>query len=108
MFNNLRDQLCRDVKFSFDGKNIYLHVIWFTCKETKIYWITRTINLEGIDFARQPTCLGEQYLLMQTLLVSLISKELEILMLSTMKQHVWTGKQACFGKSQVLMKRYTK
>ena len=52
IFNELRDQLCRDAKFGFDVNNIYLFGTRFTCKEFKRDWITRTIDLEGIDFVK--------------------------------------------------------
>ena len=58
-FNELRDQLCGDAKFSFDVKNIYLYGIWCTCNESKREWITRTIELEGIDFVRHPKNIEE-------------------------------------------------
>ena len=46
-------------KVQFDVKNIYLHGIWFTCKESKREWITWTTDLEGMDYARHPKSLEE-------------------------------------------------
>ena len=38
---------------------IFLYGLFYTCKESKKDWITRTIKLKDVDFSKHPTDLKE-------------------------------------------------
>ena len=46
-------------KFKFDANKVSLFGLYYSCKESKKEWITRTIDLESIDYLRHPTNLEE-------------------------------------------------
>ena len=53
-FNELRNELCGYANFKFDATKVSLFGLFYTCRESKKQLITRTINLERIDYYRHP------------------------------------------------------
>ena len=53
-FNELRDVLCGEAKMCFDQECLIFFGLVYTGRESKKIWITRTIELEGIDFQKHP------------------------------------------------------
>ena len=48
-----------DAKFMFDASKFSLYGLVYTCKESKKDWISRTIDLENIDYYKHPQTLEE-------------------------------------------------
>ena len=96
-FNELRDQLCGNAKFGFDVINIYLFGICFMCEKSKQDWITRIVDLEGIDFGRHPK---QWKNCCQSILISMvfaISRGLLVLMQLTIKPNARINKLTYSG-----------
>ena len=58
-FNEISNELCGDAKFKFDVNKVSLFGLHDSCKESTKEWITRAIDLESINFNRNPTSLEE-------------------------------------------------
>ena len=53
-FNELRNALCGEAKFFFNADHMYLFGLAYTGRDSKKIWTTRTIELDSIEFQRQP------------------------------------------------------
>ena len=68
------------------------------CKEPKRFWITKTVNLEGIDFVKHPKIVEELLSIDSNVKGFFNFKELLVLMQLTIKANVWIEKLMRFEK----------
>ena len=83
-FNELRNALCGEAKLCFNADDLYLYGLAYTGKESKKNWISRTIELVGIEFQRHPDSLdnlldfdkdASTFYFQQSLSINAINKE---------------------------------
>ena len=85
-FNELRNlnALCGEAKMCFNADDLYLYGLAYTGRESKKIWISRTIELVGIEFQRHPDSLDKlldfdkdasTFYFQQSLSINAINKE---------------------------------
>ena len=60
-YNDLKNELCGDAKFKFDRENIWLSGLVWSNTDSKKAWISRTIDLNDVDFKRHPKTLDDLF-----------------------------------------------
>ena len=53
-FNELRNALCGEAKLCFNVNHMYLFGLAYTRRDSQKIWTSRTIELIGIEFQRNP------------------------------------------------------
>ena len=60
-YNELKNELCGDAKFKFDGARIWLSGLVWSYTDSKKAWTSRTIDLEDVEFQRHPKTLDRLF-----------------------------------------------
>ena len=60
-YNDLKNELCGDAKFKFDGARVWLSGLVWSYTDSKKAWTSRTMDLEDVDFQRHPKTLDRLF-----------------------------------------------
>ena len=96
-FNELRNALCGEAKLCFNADELYLYGLAYIGRESKKIWISRKIELVGIEFQRHPNSLeklldfdkdASSFYFQQSLSINAINKETQ----SIDRKLIYSGK----------------